>query len=103
MNPLSVEEDPTQTEFHLSTLRDVCWLRAGSTAERDHWIATLREARRTTIRQQLGHVPLSEDERLLRKAGTGLVRARLRREMEETEQLARQYTAAAGGGFAAPM
>ena len=66
-------------------IRKVYTLRASSKEECRRWVKLLNDRKAEAIRENLGHVPISKTVKLTNKVATGLVKAKLEKEIKEIE------------------
>jgi len=70
--------------FTLSTLRKDYTLASETAEDRDLWIAKINQAKALAIKQNLGHAPISQDDRVANENGDWLNEKRLEHEREES-------------------
>jgi hypothetical protein len=70
----------------LSTLRKEYVLGGVDQADLEEWIAAMAKARATTIKQELGHAPISATQAFANRSGEFLTQKGLERENEAAEE-----------------
>lgn len=70
----------------LSTIRKEYVIGCESEAELQEWITAIAHAKSLTIKQELGHAPISDSEAFANRSGAYLTQKRIERETDEAEQ-----------------
>eukprot|EP00455_Lapot_gusevi_P052632 TRINITY_DN803_c0_g1_i15.p1 TRINITY_DN803_c0_g1~~TRINITY_DN803_c0_g1_i15.p1 ORF type:complete len:190 (-),score=24.23 TRINITY_DN803_c0_g1_i15:79-648(-) len=89
----SAEDGDASFGIHISSLTREWVFGADSAEIRQQWIAAFQHAKHVSIKQMMGHVPITSDAKFAHQVGDYLVNQKMKREAMQNEQYS------SGGNF----